>query len=204
MNSTTTTTGRGRIALTALALGALAVGGAAVTTSTASAAPSGVISIDGNWDPGSAHARLKLAPDADVGPVPGGLAGSDVPAIAPDGTEVRGLQSDPWSGLAHRRGDNQAMRSAGGVQAQGGSYVDITANGARLRASVPSGRVLALGYRNSTAYVGCKIPHGGYTWGWMSLYTSGGWRSGWMRSDLWEIRQGTGPGGGGTGYVPWC
>ncbi|MFK0249571.1 hypothetical protein ACIQUM_33145 [Amycolatopsis azurea] len=117
MGSTITKSVRGRAALTALALGALVAGGVGTTagTATAAIAENGkTISINGNWDPWSVVPRLKLGQDAGIGPVPGGLAGVDVPAIAPEGTEVSALEPDPGMGLTHMRGA-RAPRSAGGV-----------------------------------------------------------------------------------------
>jgi len=84
--------------------------------------------------------------------------------------------------------------------------VDILADGARLRARVPNGPVVAVAYRSNTAWGGCQIPGSdGHVWGWLSVHTAQGWRSGWMRHDLWDITAHTYPGGGSDPtQLPWC
>jgi len=44
------------------------------------------------------------------------------------------------------------------------------------------------------------MAHDGYAWGW-SLR---GGTYGWVRDDLWEEEQFTGPDGGASPKVPWC
>ena len=84
--------------------------------------------------------------------------------------------------------------------------VDVLADGARLRARVPNGQVVALAYRSNTAWGGCQIPGSdGHLWGWLYVLTAHGWRSGWMRHDLWDITAHTYPGGGSDPtQLPWC
>ncbi len=190
MTTTKTTSRRTRLTVAALALGTLAAGAAVTTAGPAMAAPGGT--------------RItSTAPD--VGVPAEGIA-PDAVVIAPDGTRITGSSSTP-RGLGHARKDagRTAASPGGPMTTQGGVNVTFTVNGARLRATVPSGRVVALANRNTTAYAGCKIPgRDGFVWGWIDAYIGGGWRAGWVRQDLWEPTQHTGPGGGGTGYVPWC
>lgn len=145
--------------------------------------------------------------DTEVGAPPGGVAGPDVRAIAPDGTRITGFSVSPH-GFAHERAVAKRLSAAdGGVSTQSGINVTIASTGARLRASVPNGAVLALAYPNYTAFVGCKISGSdGFAWGYLDVETPQGWRTGWMRQDLWYVTQFTGPGNGGNGLpkVPWC
>ncbi len=191
---------RRRTAAAALALGAFVAGGVATAgTASAGAMPGHTVSAAG------AHAGLPAGTSSETGPVPGGVAGPGVAAVAPDGTAISGFQVTPWESLARRSTSDRGLRSADGVGAAGAVSVDILAHGARLRASVPSGKVIAYGYPSTNAWAGCKIRGSdGHIWGWLSINTSAGWRSGWMRGDLWEPTQHTAPGGGGTGVVPWC
>lgn len=185
------TSRRTRLTLAALALGTLATGAAVTTAGTAAADTQGT--------------RItSTAPD--VGVPAEGIAGPGTAVIAPDGTRITGLSSQP-QGLAHAHKDAGRSAASPGGQMKAAASVNITfkVNGARLRASVPSGRVVALAYENTTAYAHCKIPGSdGYTWGWIDAYVGGGWHAGWARQDLWYPTQFTGPGGGGTGVVPWC
>lgn len=129
---------------------------------------------------------------------------SSAPVTAPDGTRINGLTAVPFGGHATRAG--QTTREGRAASTQSSIEVDILASGARLRASVPRGTVVGLAYPGQTAWGGCQIPGSdGYVWGWLSVQTSAGWRSGWMRHDLWSITQHTYPGGGSDpSSLPWC
>lgn len=129
---------------------------------------------------------------------------SSAPVVAPDGTRIRGLTDRPFGGHATRTGGKTGEGLVASTQSA--IEVDILASGARLRASVPWGTVVGLAYPWQTAWGGCQIPGSdGYVWGWLSVQTSAGWRSGWMRHDLWAITQHTYPGGGSDPRnLPWC
>ena len=129
---------------------------------------------------------------------------SSAPVIAPDGTRINGLTAMPFGGHATRAGGT--TREGRVMSTQSAIEVDINASAARLRTSVPRGTVVGLAYPGQTAWGGCQIPGSdGYVWGWLSVQTSAGWRSGWMRGDLWSITQHTYPGGGGDPTsLPWC
>jgi hypothetical protein len=75
------------------------------------------------------------------------------------------------------------------------------ADGARIRSRPVDGPLLGTIARGAYFSVSCKrMAHDGYAWGW-SLR---GGTYGWVRDDLWEEEQFTGPGGGASPIVPWC
>ncbi|RSM80583.1 hypothetical protein DL991_10760 [Amycolatopsis sp. WAC 01375] len=142
----------------------------------------------------------------DVGVPPEGLA-PDALVTAPDGSKVRA--TDPGAFGKWRAGkqgvaaadSGQSMRITGD-----GRHAETTVTGARIRASVPYGRVLGLaqtGQWGGTA--GCKIPGSdGRLWGWVGFRTTGNgqWTTGWMRSDLFKVWYGTF--WSDLRYLPWC
>jgi hypothetical protein len=85
--------------------------------------------------------------------------------------------------------------------AQGWIAVTATVNGARIRSRPVDGPVLGtIGY-GAGFWVSCtRGASDGHAWGWS--YRGGTY--GWVRGDLWEVEQHTGPGGGGTPQVPRC
>ncbi|GLY42985.1 hypothetical protein Amsp01_090080 [Amycolatopsis sp. NBRC 101858] len=115
-----------------------------------------------------------------------------VPAVAPDGSLVWPTDTDV------------ALRSsypASSSTAQAWIGVVATADGARIRARPVNGPVLGTIARGATFWVSCKRgASDGHPWGWS--YRGGTY--GWVRGDLWEVEQHTGPGGAGTPHVPWC
>jgi hypothetical protein len=115
-----------------------------------------------------------------------------VPAVAPDGRLV-------WPTVTEA-----ALRSsypASSATAQAWIGVVAIADGARIRARPVDGPVLGTIARGATFWVSCKRgASDGHPWGWS--YRGGTY--GWVRGDLWEVEQHTGPGGGGTPQVPWC
>ncbi|SEB46086.1 hypothetical protein SAMN04489727_1933 [Amycolatopsis tolypomycina] len=179
---------RVRLGLVAAAAAATTVGGAGLADAATGHAP---------VPAPAAHSAAK-----DVG-VPSEVD-SSAPVTAPDGTRIWGLTALPFGGHATRT--RQATREGRAASTQSAIEVDILASGARLRASVPRGTVIGLAYPGQTAWGGCQIPGSdGYVWGWLSVQTSAGWRSGWMRHDLWSITQHTYPGGGSDpSSLPWC
>ncbi|MFB9686122.1 hypothetical protein [Amycolatopsis plumensis] len=125
----------------------------------------------------------------DVGAVGEGEANADTPAVAPDGTLT---WSTPKSSHA---------RPMSAATAQGWIAVIATADGARIRSRPVDGPVLGtIGY-GAGFWVSCtRGASDGHAWGWS--YRGGTY--GWVRGDLWEVEQHTGPGGGGTPQVPRC
>jgi len=155
---------RVRLGLVVAAAAATVVGGAGLAEAATAHAP--VTSP-------AAHSAAR-----DVG-VPSEVD-SSAPVIAPDGTRINGLTAVPFGGHATRAGGT--TREARAMSTQSSIEVDIRASGARLRASVPRGTVVGLAYPGQTAWGACQIPGSdGYVWGWLSVQTSAGWRSGWMR-----------------------
>jgi hypothetical protein len=125
----------------------------------------------------------------DVG-VPGeGDANVDIPAVAPDGNLVWPTPTAPMT---------QPSSSA---TAQSWIAVTATADGARIRARPVNGPVVGTIAYGAGFWVSCtRGASDGHAWGWS--YRSGTY--GWVRSDLWEVEQHTGPGGAGTPQVPRC
>jgi hypothetical protein len=139
--------------------------------------------------PAAAHDR-----DLDVG-VPGEAQPGFV--VAPDGTRVWSVSSTIDGLTQHQRTGHADRSAAAAASASGSSYVQILVNGARQRSSVPSGSVTGVAYPGMAAFVSCKIPNGGYTWGWSGVqHSNGGWSYGWMRSDLYRAYS--------AGDVGWC
>ncbi|WIX85757.1 hypothetical protein [Amycolatopsis sp. DG1A-15b] len=130
-----------------------------------------------------------LSDQPDVGALGEGKANSGTPAVAPDGTLVWPTSTSPHA---------QTMLAA---TAQGWIAVTATADGARIRSRPVDGPVLGtIGY-GAGFWVSCtRGASDGHAWGWS--YRGG--THGWVRSDLWEVEQHTGPGGGGTPQVPRC
>lgn len=129
-----------------------------------------------------------VAPEKlDVGAV--GKANADTPAVAPDGTLAWPTSTSPHA------------RPKSAASAQGWIAVTATANGARIRSRPVDGPVLGtIGY-GAGFWVSCtRGASDGHAWGWS--YRGGTY--GWVRGDLWEVEQHTGPGGGGTPQVPRC
>ncbi|WP_410575624.1 hypothetical protein [Amycolatopsis sp. cmx-4-61] len=125
----------------------------------------------------------------DVGAAGEGEANADTPAVAPDGTLTW-----PTSTSSH-------VRPMSAATAQGWIAVVATADGARIRSRPVDGPVLGtIGY-GAGFWVSCtRGASDGHAWGWS--YRGGTY--GWVRGDLWEVEQHTGPGGGGTPQVPRC
>ncbi|MFJ1767984.1 hypothetical protein ACIOD2_47245 [Amycolatopsis sp. NPDC088138] len=123
----------------------------------------------------------------DVGAV--GEGTTDIPAVTPDGTLVWSTPTSP---------DARPMEAA---TAQGWIAVTATASGARIRSRPVDGPVLGtIGY-GAGFWVSCtRGASDGHAWGWS--YRGGTY--GWVRGDLWEVEQHTGPGGAGTPQVPRC
>jgi hypothetical protein len=194
---TTTTTTRPTPRRTRWALAGLVL---ATTVSGAAVATSAPAFADTSSPAASASAAVDVGIPAD------GIAGSGTPAIAPDGAPVAGFSATHQAPATAPSSRRIGTAADGAKSPQASILVTIAVNGARLRASVPSGPVLALAYTNYTAWASCKITGSdGYAWGWMDLDTPQGWRWGWMRQALWYVTQTTSPGGGnGLGRVPSC
>ncbi len=128
----------------------------------------------------------------DVG-LPGEVARNPgVPAVAPDGSLVWPTDTDAAP---------RSSYPASAVTAQAWIGVVAIADGARIRARPVNGPVLGTIARGATFWVSCKRgASDGHPWGWS--YRGGTY--GWVRGDLWEVEQHTGPGGAGTPQVPWC
>ncbi|MGV9368138.1 hypothetical protein [Amycolatopsis sp. NPDC003731] len=125
----------------------------------------------------------------DIGAVGEGEANADTPAVAPDGTFI-------WP--THRSSHARPLPAA---TAQGWIAVIAIADGARIRSRPVDGPVLGtIGY-GARFWVSCtRRASDGHAWGWS--YRGGTY--GWVRGDLWEVEQHTGPGGAGTPVVPRC
>ncbi|MEV6644359.1 hypothetical protein [Amycolatopsis sp. NPDC051371] len=124
-----------------------------------------------------------------MGPAGEGTGDSGVAAVAPDGSLV-------WSTRAA-----SASRPASAATAQAWIEVTAIADGARIRARPVTGPVLGTIAYGATFWVSCKRgASDGHPWGWS--YRGGTY--GWVRGDLWEVEQHTGPGGTATPQVPWC
>ncbi|MEV6871682.1 hypothetical protein [Amycolatopsis sp. NPDC051128] len=125
----------------------------------------------------------------DAGALGEGKADADAPAVSPDGILV-------WS-----KPTSTHARPMSAATAQGWIAVTATANGARIRSRPVDGPVLGtIGY-GAGFWVSCtRGASDGHAWGWS--YRGGTY--GWVRGDLWEVEQHTGPGGGGTPQVPRC
>lgn len=175
----------------ALALASLAGGTGLAEAAPASATASGTV---------VAHVQA-TAPD--VGVPPEGLAPNAL-VTTPDGSKTRA--TDPGA-FGQRRGGDRNLAAAGADKSVSISadfhYAFLNVTGARIRASVPNGKVLALATGNGIA--GCKIPASdGYLWGWVNFQRAGGHDrvSGWMRSDLFRVWYGTFS--ADARYLPWC
>lgn len=171
---TTVLRGR-RIAASLLTLGAL-------TAMTLAAA-----------EPAHAAESPRLA-EAVSGPLDVGGPGesdivADTPAVAPDGTLV-------WP--APTSAPTRPMSSA---TTQGWIAAIATADGARIRSRPVNGPILGTIPYGAGFWVSCtRGASDGHAWGWS--YRGGTY--GWVRADLWEVEQHTGPGGAGTPQVPRC
>ncbi len=130
-------------------------------------------------------------PDVGIADEAEGDAGT--PAVAPDRILVRSTPT-PAPTWPHAPPSSAAT-------VQGWIAVTATAGGARIRSRPVDGPVLGtIGY-GAGSWVSCM--HGasdGHARGWS--YRGGTY--GWVRSDLWEVEQHIGPGGGGTPQVPRC
>jgi hypothetical protein len=125
----------------------------------------------------------------DVGVLGEGEVHADTPAVAPDGTLVWPTPASPH---------NWPLPAA---TAQGWIAVIATADGARIRSRPVDGPVLGTIAYGAGFWVSCtRGASDGHAWGWS--YRGGTY--GWVRGDLWEVEQHTGPGGGGTPKVPRC
>lgn len=114
----------------------------------------------------------------------------------PDGARITALPGTR-EGVAHQAGATN-QRMAAGSSSPG--FV-VTVDAARVRAWVPNGTIIKIVPRNAGGTIGCKIPQGNYTWGWVDSYWNGQHYAGWMRSDLFRvIRSMESP----STYVPWC
>lgn len=128
------------------------------------------------------HGSAILTADLDVG-TPDEVT-PDAPVLAPDGTWIVNGSTGKATAAVVRAA---AMPNT----------VEVDVYGARIRATVPSGRVVGLAYRGDTGGASCQIPNSGYNWGWVSING----HTGWMRTDLFTIiYQSTGP----WGALPWC
>lgn len=134
-----------------------------------------------------ASAAGVVSDQSDVGAV--GEGNTDIPAVAPDGTLVWSTPTSPYA------------RPMAAATAQGWIAVIATASGARIRSRPVDGPVLGtIGY-GAGFWVSCtRGASDGHAWGWS--YRGGTY--GWVRGDLWEVEQHTGPGGAGTLQVPRC
>ncbi|WP_103343808.1 hypothetical protein [Amycolatopsis sp. CA-126428] len=128
--------------------------------------------------------------EPDVGALGEGKSNVGTPAVAPDGVLV-------WPATS-TSSHAQPMLAA---TAQGWIAVIATADGARIRSRPVDGPVLGtIGY-GAGFWVSCtRGASDGHAWGWS--YRGGTY--GWVRADLWEVEQHTGPGGAGTPQVPRC
>ncbi len=126
----------------------------------------------------------------DVGGPTEGDANAGTPAVSPDGTLV-------WAAQA----TSPHVQPLQAATAQGWIAVIATASGARIRSRPVDGPVLGtIGY-GAGFWVSCtRGASDGHAWGWS--YRGGTY--GWVRGDLWEVEQHTGPGGAGTPRVPRC
>lgn len=125
----------------------------------------------------------------DVGTPGEGDANAGTPAVAPDGSVIWSTPTSPHA------------RPMSAATAQGWIAVTATADGARIRSRPVDGPVLGtIGY-GAGFWVSCtRGASDGHAWGWS--YRAGTY--GWVRGDLWEVEQHTGPGGGETPAVPRC
>ncbi|MFJ9782569.1 hypothetical protein ACIRSS_23510 [Amycolatopsis sp. NPDC101161] len=164
-----------RIAASLLTFGALASAAMAAATSADAA--------------DTRPAADVVSDQPDVGALGEGKANTGTPAVAPDGTLVWSTSTSPHA------------RPMSAATAQGWIAVIATADGARIRSRPVDGRVLGtIGY-GAGFWVSCtRGASDGHAWGWS--YRAGTY--GWVRGDLWEVEQHTGPGGGGTPQVPPC
>jgi hypothetical protein len=162
--------------MSALTFGALA-GAMVVAPATAQAIDAPTVLTD------------SVTEQLDVG-VPGeGEANVGIPAVAPDGNLVWPAPTAPMT------------LPSSLTTAQSWIAVTATADGARIRARPVNGPVLGtIGY-GAGFWVSCtRGASDGHAWGWS--YRGGTY--GWVRGDLWEVEQHTGPGGAGTPQVPRC
>src|SRR5205823_14259615 len=153
-----------KIGLVATATAAGVFGGAGLADATTAHSPAA---------PHGGHSTSR-----DVG-VPGEVD-SSAAVIAPDGTRINGTTAVPFGGHRTREGATpNSARSLSALSTQDALLVDIDVPAARLRAWVPNGTVIGLGYPGETAWGGCQIPGSdGFIWGWLSVETPVGWRSG--------------------------
>jgi hypothetical protein len=125
----------------------------------------------------------------DVGGPGDGEANVGTPAVAPDGTLL-------WPASA-----SSGTRPLSSATVQGWIAVTATADGARIRSRPVDGPVLGTIPYGAGFWVSCtRGASDGHAWGWS--YRGGTY--GWVRGDLWEVEQPTGPGGAGTPQVPRC
>jgi hypothetical protein len=125
----------------------------------------------------------------DVGRPGEGDVNTGTPAVAPDDTLV-------WPTSTSSR-----TRPFSSATAQGWIAVTATADGARIRSRPVNGTVLGTIPYGAGFWVACtRGASDGHAWGWS--YRGGTY--GWVRGDLWEVEQHTGPGGAGTPQVPRC
>jgi hypothetical protein len=166
-----------RIAMSLLTFGALA-SATVVTAAPAQAAE-------------PLPAARSVSEHLDIGAPGEGDVNAGTPAVAPDGTLVWSTPTTPLT----------RPLSSATATAQGWIAVTAIAGGARIRSRPVNGPVLGTIPYGAGFWVSCKRgASDGHAWGWS--YRGGTY--GWVRGDLWEVEQHTGPGGGGTPQVPWC
>jgi hypothetical protein len=160
------------------------------------AAAAGIAGAVGVADAAASHpappAPHSAGPDAGV---PSDGVHPDAPVTAPDGTRIGNTRE----GAAPATGARVAAASSS-------LYAYTTVSNARIRASVPSGTVLATVRSNAPGLAGCKIPgRDGYLWGWVGFNSlqTGRFTYGWMRGDLFQVAL-SGGAQGGASYLPWC
>ncbi|HEY3690540.1 MAG TPA: hypothetical protein VGL46_09570 [Pseudonocardiaceae bacterium] len=133
------------------------------------------------------------------------VAGATQPAVSTITMPADVGQRQPISGTGDAPpGPGALPLGPGGAD---GRPAYTTVSGARIRASVPGGRILGTASYNAEGLTGCKIPGSdGHLWGWVGYRIGINWTSGWMRDDLFKVwYNSTNSGWWGTAsQLPWC
>jgi hypothetical protein len=140
---------------------------------------------------------------ADVGVPPEGVH-PEAQVSAPNGTRISSTAPDGFRAGQSRK--QMTAAASANTAAAGSWYAYTSASDARIRASVPSGTVLATVRYGAPGNAGCKIPgRDGFLWGWVGFDSqqTGRFTYGWMRGDLFQVAL-SGGAQGGASYLPWC
>lgn len=140
----------------------------------------------------------------DVGVPPEGVH-PDALVTAPDGTKISATSAGAFGKWrSHGQVGNESRAIA---PSYSGYSAMTTASNARIRASVPNGRVVGMTWLGEEGDAGCKIPGSdGHLWGWVGLWSTwtGQYTSGWMRGDLFKVFVAGSNFWGTVNNLPWC